>query len=257
MNSSVDGAKIRRVLLEVLKEFDHPQLQSLSVLGAAAQRLGFERDLEMQKVLLTLWHDLYRSGHISWGYSIHEPNLPWCHLTESGRKALEHLSRDPVNPDGYLANLRSKVQLNPISQSYVEEALRSYNSNCFKAAAVMVGCASELILLELRDTLIDRIKTIGATVPKDLQDWKVKRILDSFKGEIDKRAKSMPIALREAYESYWLAFTQQIRVVRNDAGHPISVDPITPETVQAALLIFPELADLSARLREWISKSYS
>ncbi len=44
---------------------------------------------------------------------------------------------------------------------------------------------------------------------------------------------------------------EQIRKVRNDAGHPEGIDPVTPEVVHAALLIFPELAKLVAWANEF------
>jgi hypothetical protein len=34
-------------------------------------------------------------------------------------------------------------------------------------------------------------------------------------------------------------------------GHPVSVDPVTPDTVHASLLIFPELATLAEALFQW------
>lgn len=67
----------------------------------------------------------------------------------------------------------------------------------------------------------------------------------------------MPYALAESFEQYWPAFTGQIRNVRNDAGHPKSIEPVTYETVQASLLIFPELARLIQNLITWISSEYS
>jgi hypothetical protein len=48
--------------------------------------------------------------------------------------------------------------------------------------------------------------------------------------------------LWEQVEAYWPAFMQQIRAVRNDAGHPAALDPTTPESVHASQLIFPEFA---------------
>jgi hypothetical protein len=59
--------------------------------------------------------------------------------------------------------------------------------------------------------------------------------------------------LREPFEAYWSAFAQQIRTTRNEAGHPISVDPVTPDTVHASLLIFPELARLANNLSRWVA----
>jgi hypothetical protein len=66
----------------------------------------------------------------------------------------------------------------------------------------------------------------------------------------------MSRALSEAFQSYWPAFTQQIRVTRNAAGHPNSIEPVEEATVQASLLIFPELAKLATQLRSWIDTDY-
>jgi hypothetical protein len=79
----------------------------------------------------------------------------------------------------------------------------------------------------------------------------VVRILAGLKKTIDASASQLPRSLREEYESYWPAFTQQIRAARNDAGHPVSIDPISFDTVHASLLIFPELAKLSVALMSW------
>jgi len=58
-------------------------------------------------------------------------------------------------------------------------------------------------------------------------------------------------ALRDRFDMYWSGFAGQLRSVRNDAGHPVSVDPVTPDTVHASLLIFPELASLAEALFRW------
>lgn len=261
MKSDIDGATIRRTLLEVVQEYvsptPKPSFQSGSILNEVAKRLNLLNNIEAQQALLTLWHDLYRSGHISWGFDIYNPNMPFCHLTQIGRKALEHLSRDPFNPDGYLKHLQTIAPISSIPQSYIEESLRTYNSNCFKATAVMIGCANEALLLELRDTLVSKMTSLGLSVPKNLNDWKIKKVIDSLKHEIDAKLVSMPSDLKESYESYWPAFTQQIRTTRNDAGHPASITPVTAERVHASLLIFPEVSLFLSQLRKWISISYT
>ena len=58
--------------------------------------------------------------------------------------------------------------------------------------------------------------------------------------------------MREEFEAYWLAFAQQIRATRNDAGHPSSVDPVTEEGVHGSFLVFPNLAKLSNSLSTWV-----
>lgn len=256
---NIKGQEIRRVLLEIIAEYSAKggSFQSGSVLGEAERRLNIRNNLELEQALLTFWHDLFRSGYLAWGYNLANPNPPFCHLTEQGRSTLQHLSRDPANPEGYFAHLAQNVSLNLIAISYLKEAVHTYNSNCFKAAAVMIGAATESIILELRDILQSKILEIGRTPAKDLMDWRTKKILDSIKKEMEMKKTSMPSVLFESFESYWPAFTQQIRASRNEAGHPSSIDSVTEEMVHASLLIFPELAKLSDDLKAWISASYT
>ncbi|MFA6055587.1 MAG: hypothetical protein WC769_09450 [Thermodesulfovibrionales bacterium] len=255
---NIKGQEIRRVLLEIIAEYSTSgaSFQSGSILGEAERRLNIRNNIELEQALLTFWHDLFRSGYLAWGYNLSNPNPPFCHLTEQGRSTLQHLSRDPSNPEGYLAHIARNVSLNLIAASYLEEAVHTYNSNCFKAAAVMIGAAAESIILELRDKLQSKILEFGRTPSKDLIDWRIKKILDAIRKEIEIKKAAIPTVLFESFEAYWPAFTQQIRASRNDAGHPQSIDPVTEEMVHASLLIFPELAKLAAELNDWIALNY-
>jgi hypothetical protein len=236
-------------------------LQSSTVLEAAAQRLGIagisRHDTERQQALLTFWHDLFRTGYLAWGFDLSNPAPPFCHLTEQGKRALSHVSRDPANPSGYLSSLRSKVTLSEVVNSYVEEALHTWNAGCFKATAVMIGVASEALILEIRDVLSSRMDNLGQTKPADLMEWKVKRVLDAIEAVLGSKTGAMPRELADAFEAYWPAFTLQIRTIRNDSGHPKSADPVRQDSVHAALLIFPELASLAERIKQWIGTSYT
>lgn len=255
-----DGQSIRSTLLEVVEELARTQansLQTSSILEATVARLGIRRDRNSVQALLTAYHDLFRNGHLAWGLDLSNSEPPFCHVTEQGRNTLRHFSRDPANPDGYLEHLRTSGALNPIAHSYIEEALATYNSNCYKAAAVMVGASAEAIIIELRDELANKMTALGITPSNDLLDWRMKKVLDQLKAELDAKKKVMPRPLSEMFDAYWAAFTQQIRTARNDAGHPNSVAPVSHETVHASLLIFPELAKLATDLRAWITASYT
>ena len=128
MTDKLDGYTIRKVLLEIAKEmsaqstgyFRLSDMDSRHTLEEAAQRLnialrGEGRNLDLEQALLTVWHDLFRTGHLAWGYGVFTPDPPFYHITEQGRRALENLSRDPANPDGYLAHLKNTASLNPCS----------------------------------------------------------------------------------------------------------------------------------------------
>lgn len=260
MPEQTDGHRIRKVLLEVVAEYSRQgsgMFQSGIVVGEAAQRLGFTRDVSLQQALLTAWDDLFRTGYLGWGHDISNLAPPFLHLTEQGREVLKHLSRDPSNPTGYWAHMDSVGALSPVARSYLSEALLTFNAGCVKATAVMTGAASERIILDLSDSLARKLSSLSVKPNRDLQDWRIKRVIEALRGYLDAKKAGMPRDLQEEYEAYWPAFTQQIRAARNEAGHPTSIEPVTYDTVHASLLIFPELARLAARLDNWISTSLS
>jgi len=231
-----------------------PSLQANAVLGKMHSQFS---SLEREQAILTLWQDLFRTGYLAWGHNLGNPNPPFFHLTEKGKRWLEHFSRDPVNPDGYLAYVAKQASLNPIAQSYLEEALKTYNNNCIKSSVVMTGAAAESLALDLRDALVSKIKSLGQHVPKDLEDQRIKRVLGELEKTISAQKSKMPTKLYETFESQWSAFAHQIRIARNEAGHPRSIDSVSDEAAHASLLIFPELAKLYSDLLAWIPASYS
>jgi hypothetical protein len=253
----MDGNTIRTALLEVLAEH-HARgvgfFQSGSVLDAVRRKLNVRGTADEQAVL-TLFHDLFRTGQLAWGYDLANPDAPFMHWTDAGRQMLMSLSHDPANPGGYLAYLQERGSLGEVAMSYITEALVAYNSACFKAAAVMAGGAAESVVLQLRDKVLEHLEAAGRTPPKGLKEWQIKRVLDALKQFLDQHKASMSNALTEAYSAYWPAFTQQIRAARNDAGHPSGLTSVTPETVHASLLIFPELAKVSRDLEDWLPKA--
>jgi hypothetical protein len=254
------SADIRETVLKVIQDLQPKNptggesLQQQLVLNEVAKRLEITYQADLQLAVLVLWNDLFRTGYLGWGLNLNNPNPPFFHVTERGRRALERLSRDPGNPAGYLKHLFSIGTLNPVAQSYLVEGLECFVGGLHKAAAVMLGASAESIVLEVRDTTVQRITSLGSSLPKPLLDWKLKTVLDALNGFLGSKTSQMPRDLRDQFDSYWPAFTQQIRATRNDAGHPVSVDPVTPDGVHASFMVFPELSRLATRLNEWIAK---
>lgn len=138
---------IREILLQAIKENEpqgpkdnRPNLQQVLVLETAAKALAIQQNPELEKALLTQWQELFRTGLLAWGLNLSNPNPPFFHLTERGKRALANATRDPSNPAGYLRHLTSVAALEPIVMSYLTEGLDCYVDGLFKAAAVMIGC---------------------------------------------------------------------------------------------------------------------
>jgi hypothetical protein len=225
------------------------------VLNAIASELP-PGDPELEAAILTQWNELFRTGLLSWGVDLSNPNPPFFHLTDMGRKALEHATRDPSNPAGYMRHLKTLVPvLNQIAESYVVEAIDCYVAGLFKAAAVMVGAAAEVVILELRDIVVEMFEKNGTRVPSELKSWKVKNVTDALTGVFSQIDPSQDRELRAKFDARWGALTHEIRTTRNDAGHPTSIDPVTPDSVHASLLILPILLNLSYELSHWAAKN--
>jgi hypothetical protein len=242
---------LRAALLKVIAETSPgSSLQSSSVLQTTANQLGIRGDATEQ-ALLTQFQEFFRTGYLAWGLNLSNPNPPFFHLTEQGRKTLAQLSGDPGNPAGYMKRIDALAPINPIAKSYLVEALRCYVADLNKAAAVMVGGSAESLIIELRDEVSAKLATNGQSISTDLNDWRTAKILKGLKTIFDQQ--KFPTDLTPRYASFWPAFTQQIRAARNEAGHPSAIEPVTSDTVHASLLIFPELLKLANELRQWVS----
>lgn len=225
-------------------------LQQKSILQETTTKLGAWQNQHLQQAILTQWSELFRTGLVAWGSNISNPDPPLFHITVKGRQALANATRDPSNPAGYLRHLASIAHVDPAAMSYLIEGLDCYVAGLFKASAVMIGAASESLILNLRDVSVGRMKALEIHVPAAMKDWKVKTIFDALNKFF--KEEKLPAPLRELFEANWSAFAMQIRSTRNDAGHPTSVDPVPPDKVHASILIFPELAKLTNSLSRWV-----
>ncbi|MEX2527032.1 MAG: hypothetical protein WEA09_05280 [Gemmatimonadota bacterium] len=253
------GKEIRRILLEIVAERDGEPgtLQAGSVLQEAGRRLADGRlELGQQQALLTAWYDLFCTGLLSWGYNLQNPNPPFVHTTEVGRRTLAHLSRDPYNPDGYLGEIKADIAAYPVAESYLREGVAAFVNGLHRAAAVLCGAATEALVLALRDELVARISALGQTPGAKLKDWRVKTVRDELNVLLTTRKKDMDNRLWERFSAHFVPASDQIRIVRNDAGHPRSIEPISEPIVHANLLLFPEFLALVRELTTWVKSDY-
>jgi hypothetical protein len=101
---------IREALLKIVQRMrpigpNDPSQQQGTVLRRAAEELAVVNNHDLELAILTVWHDLFRTGLLAWGFNLNNPDPPFFHFTDRGRRTLENLSRDPGNPAGYLAHL--------------------------------------------------------------------------------------------------------------------------------------------------------
>jgi hypothetical protein len=223
---------MREVLLAVVeqesKKGNDASLQQNVVLNEAAKMLSIGKhggEHAREVALLSDWHELFRTGMLAWGYNLSNPNPPFFHLTPRGEQALVSLTRNPANPAGYFRYLVSKTHVGQVPLAYITEAVHCYTNGLFKAAAVMVGAASEALILDVRFVVVARLQYFDEPVPSALNDWRIKPVTDGIgdycESHIDRKTHR---ALFDRFETYWTAFAGQVRAVRNDAGHPTSIE---------------------------------
>ena len=261
----IDADEARRLVLEAVEKVAQNQDRNVPlsfVIDVLRQGRPWH-DTPTEQLFLTSWYDLFLTGVLSWGHNFANSGMQHTRLTEHGKKTLTQISRDPANPRGYAELIDPLLPEGTIARSYIAEALKTYNAGCDKATAVMVGAASEALAIDLRDTLVERMATLGRPAPEKLKVWMIKSVLEAVEVELKPYTKKkedaggMPHELAERFSGYWAAFTAQLRIARNDAGHPSSVAPVTRDVVHGNLLIFPEVARLATDLQRWIRSSYS
>ena len=245
---------IRTTFLQVIDERKDGEPQMSSVLQEVARRLNLRNsDIATQRAALTFFYDMFRIGYLAWGYNITNPSPPFFHITELGRRALETYSRDPSNPGGYLSYVRSCGTLGDIADAYIVEGVSCYNALCYRAAAVMVGAAAETIAVDLKEAVKTRLTELGKKVNPDYDSRTTAKMMEALTTVFMQHKSILPAPLDESFEPNWPAFVAQIRISRNDAGHPKRLDSAALGTVHGSLLIFPELVKMNDQLRQWVA----
>lgn len=186
---------------------------------------------------------------------------PFYRVTEYGKIALENPVPQPYDPDGFLAHF-DRVCPNPDSvvRSYLEEALLAFNSGCERSAAVMLGCASEQLILLLCDAVQTALEGSheGIAFTKNIEKHNtIYHKFNTVKGLLEARAKELPRAHAEAISSYIPSGFEMVRSCRNAAGHPRAIGDINSDTIFMNLRIFTEYARCIMALVEHFRASQS
>ena len=194
MSKNPDYLTVKITLCQIIDQNNKRggTLQAETILSTAlnqiCQEYGGQRN-QNEKVLKRVYADLLRNGEITSGIGISNMSPSFFEVTDKGDETFEYLNRDPGNPQGYLEHLSEKAEIDNITKSYLNEALQTYNANCFKAAAVMLGCASERLILNLAEILVEKIKGKGDEPPKKLTGWMISQRIDGIEHELNQKKK--------------------------------------------------------------------
>jgi hypothetical protein len=193
------------------------------------------------------------------GHNIANPNLPFFHTTEYGKKVLAEKEFIPHDPDGYLARFRSK---NPMADAtviaYLQESVECFARGNHVASVVMLGIASERSFLLLGDTL-------GAALADPKEQKSFKNIWERFslKPKLDFVAEKIRVIQSNQSKPFpdnvnlmLSTVCDLIRCQRNDLGHPKEQPPtVSRDEAFVYLRIFPPCYQMTENIRAFLSSN--
>lgn len=248
----------RSLLLEYLKENGTGQYtNAANGVTELAISKGLVREGDMGKIaayrfaqihVRELMWQLLVQGILTFGQDPINNSWPFYSLTEYGRAVVRESNPQPYDPDGFLSAFRRKAPTaHPVVLAYLEEAVHAFNAGCPMAAAVVLGGASEMAIVDLigaiRDAIDDptkKSKFVEATSSRK----SITARYEALRGKIDGMigAGQIDVDMHESTRSDLDGAFNLIRRLRNDAGHPEMLRDVTLDSVFMTLRLFTEYA---------------
>ncbi len=180
-------------------------------------------------------------------------------LTKCGREWVDGKEPIPELSAEYVTALQRMVpSLDDVVREYVVEGLGSFEHDGFRAAAVMIGAASEKALYMLAEKMVDSISTApwkqkftAAFNRRDLAElfYQMKKVL-----ELADKVGGRPFEVFDGGQDHLVTLIKAVQVQRNNAVHPMN-EKITDESVRLSYLAFPYALQKMEQLRDWFSKN--
>jgi hypothetical protein len=180
-------------------------------------------------------------------------------LTTRGREWIDAQEPIPELAAEYIAALEKLVpNLDQVVREYVVEGLGSFEHDRFRAAAVMIGAASEKALYMLAEKMLDSISTPNwrrnFSLPlkrRDLPD-----LFSQMKNVLHHASclANRPFEIFDGGQDHLVSLIKAVQVQRNDAVHPMNAK-VSDETVRLFYLAFPHALQKIEQLRDWFSKN--
>jgi hypothetical protein len=220
---------------------------------------AFEKGLS-ELVRQAFWECLIK-GILIFGKDSDNPEWPFYRLTAYGEKIVNSQKPQPYDPDGFIAFFNSEVpDADDVVVGYLEEAVQSFNHGCCMASAVMLGCASEKLILLLTEATGEAIEDDTKKedyLNKIKKARSISRKWTELKNTLDLIAKSkdFPFEQKETIASELPAGYELLRRCRNSAGHPDVPGNVTPEVLFMNLRLFTEYARRVGSLISWFENN--
>lgn len=200
-------------LAVVLKSRDFPVTSNSSGLPPSLRHQDQRRYREL------IW-SLINEGILVQGMNESNPQWPFLSLTEWGEEYVRSdSSPDVYDPEGYLRTLDQSDPLDEVERRFLGQAIGAFRANLPDASAVMLGAASEHLLLRLGKAIATADPSQTAITDRRL-NGPVLGLLSSVQGYLEANKKALPRTLQDDVQTTFAGVASLIRAVRNDSGHP-------------------------------------
>ncbi|MCK4512866.1 hypothetical protein KAW64_14070 [bacterium] len=218
--------------------------------GMTARYAGIDFDVPgvpaehiTENVRQIMW-GLLLEGIVVFGKDWANGDFPWYRVTEYGESVLSQQGAQPHDPDGFLAEFDARnPNADGVIRSYLVEAVETFNRGCFKASAVMLGCASEQAILVLNAAFEGAIEDSAEQKKyKKASNWQIYTKFKVLQAGLENMAdkKMLPREEMEAVRGDVPGVFQLIRGFRNQAGHPSQLSDVPRDTMFLNLRVFIE-----------------
>ncbi|MDP9268861.1 MAG: hypothetical protein M3P27_11135 [Acidobacteriota bacterium] len=213
-------------------------------------------DAETTLLLEIVW-SLIVQGILIPGLNDSNQGWPFLRVTEYGRRCLQEDRILPHDPDGFLADFRSEVpQADTTIIEYLTESLQCYVHGLHRAAAVMLGGASEqavLLLIESYGNSITDTQLKQSFKRNVEKATSIFRKYEVFEKHFVNHKARVPKELTENLDSLLRGVFDLIRNSRNDAGHPAAGGLVSRDIVYSHLRLFTPYCKRTSELAAWFA----
>jgi hypothetical protein len=182
---------------------------------------------------------------------------PFLRLTEYGQKCVQEDRILPHDPEGYLQDFyRDIPNADSTVVEYLTESLQCFIHGLYRAAAVMIGGASEQAILLLIEGYGNAIADSRARERYETDIQKAPSIFrkyQEFERQLPEIKRQAPRQLTDNIDSQLRGIFDLIRNTRNDAGHPASGAVVDRDIIYSHLRLFTPYYKRISDLTEWFA----
>jgi len=213
--------------------------------------------MHARRLAQDVFWELVIQGVLARGYNLANPNLPFFHLTDYGKKVLAEEKFIPHDPDGYLRRFEAEIpNADATVTAYVQESVECFARGNMIASVMMLGIAAERVFLLVSEKMLTALAdpneqtTFQAIMERMPLKPKLDFVATKIRDIMSKRPRpnlpdNLNIGVSVIYDF--------IRMQRNDLGHPRATPPdVSREDAFVNLRIFPTYYKMAEELSAYL-----